>query len=143
MAADMCVAVVKYSHATGVKPDNTIPWTHIVASNLFLVLKGEDTHIHNGRLLLQAIQGNSALVRVHKNRSSSNNPDLIMQETIDVGELVDKSIEARYGSQQAGITPQIEQLPIFGIHKEVFLALRYRLSNGQVDLASIRTQELS
>jgi hypothetical protein len=55
-----------------------------------------------------------------------------IQETIDIGELVDRAIEARHGSQQAGITPQIEQLPIFGIHKEVFLALRYRLPDNQV-----------
>lgn len=63
----MCVAVVKYSHATGVKSDNTITWTHIVATNLFLVLKGEETHIQNGQLVLQVIQGNSALVRASKN----------------------------------------------------------------------------
>lgn len=59
----MCVAVGKYSHATGVKPDNTIPWTHIAASDVFLVLKGENSHIQNGRLMLQVVQGNSALVR--------------------------------------------------------------------------------
>lgn len=68
MAADMCVAVVKYSHATGVKPDNTLPWTHIVATNLFLVLKGEETHIQNGQLVLQVIQGSSALVGTSKGR---------------------------------------------------------------------------
>lgn len=65
MAADMCVAVTKYSHATGVKSDNTIPWTHIVTSNVFLVLKGGNTHIRNGQLLLQVVQGNSALVSVN------------------------------------------------------------------------------
>ena len=75
MAADMCVAVVKYSHATGVKSDNTIPWTHIVATNLFLVLKGEETHIQNGQLVLQVIQGNSALVRASKNRVYSMHSD--------------------------------------------------------------------
>lgn len=42
------------------------------------------------------------------------------------------SVEARNGSQRAGITPQIEQLPIFGIHKAIFLALRYRSSGDQV-----------
>ena len=54
---------------------------------------------------------------------------------MDIAEYVDRALEARYGSQQAGITPQIEQLPIFGIHKEVFLALRYRLPDGQVCFA--------
>ena len=68
MAADMCVAVGKYSHAIGVKPDNTIPWTHIAASDVFLVLKGENTHIQNGRLMLQVVQGNSALVRIKKSQ---------------------------------------------------------------------------
>ena len=62
MAADMCVAVTKYSHAIGVRPDNTIPWVHVVASNVFLVLKGEDTQIPNSMLLMQVIQGNSVLV---------------------------------------------------------------------------------
>lgn len=70
MAVDICVAVGKYSHATGVTSDNTIPWTHIVASNVFLVLKGEDTHIPNGQLLLQVVQGNSALVSVDEHMYS-------------------------------------------------------------------------
>lgn len=70
MAVDICVAVAKYSHATGVTSDNTIPWTHIVASNVFLVLKGEDTHIPNGQLLLQVVQGNSALVSVDEHMYS-------------------------------------------------------------------------
>jgi hypothetical protein len=64
MAANMCVAVGRYSHAIGVKSDNTIPWIHIAASDVFLVLKGEDTHIQNGQLILQVVQGNSALVRI-------------------------------------------------------------------------------
>ena len=64
MAADMCVAVGKYSHAVGVKSDNTIPWTHVAGTDLFLVLKGQDTHIQDGQLILQVVQGNSALVRI-------------------------------------------------------------------------------
>jgi hypothetical protein len=68
MAADICVAVGKYSHAIGVRPDNTIPWTHVAATDLFLVLKGEDTHIQNGRLILQVVQGNSALVRIEQSQ---------------------------------------------------------------------------
>jgi len=66
MAADMCVAVGKYSHAIGVKPDNSIPWTHVSASDVFLVLKGKDTHIQNGQLILQVVQGNTALVRIEQ-----------------------------------------------------------------------------
>lgn len=71
MAADMCVAVGKYSHAIGVKPDNTIPWIHIAATDLFLVLNGEDTHIQNGQLKLQVIQGNSALVRTTQSQDKA------------------------------------------------------------------------
>jgi len=137
MAADMCVAVGKYSHAIGVKPDNTIPWTHVAATDLFLVLKGEDTHIQNGQLILQVVQGNSALVRIKQFQVMACT-DAITQETVDIAEYVDRALEARHGSQQAGITPQIEQLPIFGIHKEVFLALRYRLPDGQVLIAVTR-----
>lgn len=55
-----------------------------------------------------------------------------IQETIRAGELIDKAIEARHGSQQVGIQPQIEQLPIFGIRKDNLLAFRYRWSDGQV-----------
>lgn len=46
--------------------------------------------------------------------------------------LIDSAIAARQGSQQAGIQPQVEQLPIFGISKDVLLALRYRVPDGQV-----------
>lgn len=46
--------------------------------------------------------------------------------------FVDAAIDARHGAERAGVTPQIEQLPIFGITKESLLALRYRLENGQV-----------
>lgn len=62
MAADMCVAVVKYSYASGVRADNTIPWTHIIASDVYLLLKGEDTHIQNGKLSMHVVQRNSVLV---------------------------------------------------------------------------------
>ena len=66
MAADICVNVAKYSHAIGVQPDNTIPWTHVAASNVYLVLKGGNTHTQNDQLILQVIQGNSVLVRIRR-----------------------------------------------------------------------------
>lgn len=56
----------------------------------------------------------------------------MIQETIRASELIDKSIETRHILQQAGSAPQIEQLPIFGICKDQFLALRYRYPDGQV-----------
>lgn len=58
--------------------------------------------------------------------------DGVIQESINIADLVDRAISARQGSQQAGITPQIEQLPIFGITKDALLAFRYRLDDGQV-----------
>jgi len=48
--------------------------------------------------------------------------------------LIDRAAVARQRAQQAGIVPQIEQLPIFGIHKDALLALRYRLEDQQVIL---------
>ena len=66
MAADMCVTVTKYSHAIGEKRDGrnnvSIPWIHDEASNMFIVLKGENTYIQNGRLTMQVVQGNTVLV---------------------------------------------------------------------------------
>jgi hypothetical protein len=62
MSADICVEVAKYSHAIGENPDRTVPWIHHTASNMSLVLKDEDTHYHNGRLCMQIVQGNAALV---------------------------------------------------------------------------------
>jgi hypothetical protein len=76
-------------------------------------------------------------------RIQKSNLTRSIQETIDIGELVDRAIEARHGSQQAGITPQIEQLPIFGIHKEVFLALRYRLPDNQACLIPSQPHQFS
>ena len=50
---------------------------------------------------------------------------------------VEKAIEARCGSEQAGKAPQVEQLPIFGITKESSLAIRYKL-NDQVQVPKCR-----
>lgn len=50
MATDLCFSILKYSHATGVRADNTIPWTHLQANNLFAIVKGTDTHHPDGRL---------------------------------------------------------------------------------------------
>ena len=61
---------------------------------------------------------------------------MFLQESIDVADYVDKAVEARRGAELAGVTPQVEQLPIFGITKESLLALRYRLSDGQVPRVS-------
>lgn len=54
------------------------------------------------------------------------------QESIDITQLVDQAIDARRGAEQHGVTPQVEQLPIFGITKDALLALRYRPTNEKV-----------
>lgn len=59
-------------------------------------------------------------------------PTDMIQETIRCSELIDNAMETRRLLQQAGSTPHIEQLPIFGICKDMLLAIRYRLSDGQV-----------
>ncbi|KAK4549389.1 hypothetical protein LTR36_006386 [Oleoguttula mirabilis] len=120
MATDLCFPILKYSHATGVRSDNTIPWTHLQAQTLFAIIKGTDTHHPDGRLHpdgkldMRIVHGTSVL------------------ETVDVANFIEAAIEARRGAERAGVTPQIEQLPIFGITKESLLALRYRLEDGQV-----------
>lgn len=56
---------------------------------------------------------------------------------MDIAKFVDAAVDARRGAEQVGVTPQIEQLPIFGITKESLLAIRYRLGDGQVgDISS-------
>lgn len=57
MAIDVCLPVAKYSHADGLSSDNTVPWTHIVGVDIFLVLKGVDGAMTNNQLSLRIIQG--------------------------------------------------------------------------------------
>lgn len=63
MGTDVCVNVIKYSHATGITAENSIPWTHLVAADLYLLLKGTDTDIENGNLALSVVHGSATLVR--------------------------------------------------------------------------------
>ncbi|KAK0326505.1 hypothetical protein LTR82_002347 [Friedmanniomyces endolithicus] len=113
MATDLCFPLLKYSHAVGMSPDNTIPWNHLQASDLFVLVTGKNTHLVDGLLTLRVVHGNRVL------------------ESIDVASYVDASRAARRGAEQHGVTPQLEQLPIFGMTKEALLALRYRPADGQ------------
>lgn len=63
MATDICLPVLKYSHAIGMR-DNTVPWTHITASDLFVIVKGVATQVVDGRLTLRIVQGTKVLVRL-------------------------------------------------------------------------------
>ena len=62
MATDICLPFLKFSHATGVRNDNSIPWIHLSASDIFVVVKGVNTHIRDGQLMIRIIQGNTVLV---------------------------------------------------------------------------------
>lgn len=68
MATDLCLSITKYSHATGVRADNTIPWTHLQAHDIFVIVKGVDTRCPDGRLNpdgkldLRIVHGNKVLV---------------------------------------------------------------------------------
>ncbi|KAK0313765.1 hypothetical protein LTR01_002022 [Friedmanniomyces endolithicus] len=114
MATDLCLPLLKYSHTIGMSTDNTIPWIHLQASDLFVIVTGKNTHIVDGLLTLRVVQGNRVL------------------ESIDIAQYVDASRDARRGAEQHGVTPQLEQLPIFGMTKEALLALRYRPADGQI-----------
>ena len=59
-----------------------------------------------------------------------------MQESLNISDYIDMAKETRRGAEHAGIHPQIEQLPIFGLTKDALFALRYRLDDGQVSLPS-------
>ena len=62
MATDFCFPLLKYSHAVGMSPDNTIPWIHLQASDLFVIVTGKNTHLVDGLLTLRVVQGNRVLV---------------------------------------------------------------------------------
>ncbi|KAK3678508.1 hypothetical protein LTR78_001805 [Recurvomyces mirabilis] len=108
MATDLCLRVLKFSHALGVRADNTIPWTHLQASDIFAVVRGKDTQIADGQLSLDVVQGTTVL------------------ETLNVAQYIDAAQQARRGAESHGVRLETEQLPIFGITKDALLALRYR-----------------
>jgi len=62
MATDLCFPLLKYSHAVGMSPDNTIPWNHLQASDLFVLVTGKNTHLVDGLLTLRVVHGNRVLV---------------------------------------------------------------------------------
>ncbi|KAK3115687.1 hypothetical protein LTR53_004702 [Teratosphaeriaceae sp. CCFEE 6253] len=62
------------------------------------------------------------------------------QDTVDIADLVDQARHARGGSQQHGVIPHIDQLPIFGITRDALLALRYRLADGVTRRLQLRME---
>lgn len=168
---DICYPFLKFSYATGVRSDNTIPWTHLTADNIFVVVNGTEhqeggsaksltqssngtnaqnrTLIRDDALTMRVFQGTTVLVnspriplcslltfpvstslRLH--RATVAYVICTQQESLNVGQYIDRAVDARRKSAEAGVTVKVEQLPIFGITKENLLAIRYRLESGEV-----------
>lgn len=70
MSTDLCFPVIKFSAATGVRPDNTVPWKHLRAENLFVIVKGVDIRHPDGRLQpdgklnMRVVLASEVLVRI-------------------------------------------------------------------------------
>jgi hypothetical protein len=68
MATDICFPLVKFSYATGTRPNKSIPWAHLQADNLFVIVKGRDAYLPNGQpvldseLHMRVLKGNEDLV---------------------------------------------------------------------------------
>lgn len=78
MAANLCLQVLKFSYATGVSSDNTIPWKHILAPNMSIIVKGSDTGVAEEDLSMRIVQANEVLV------STTAIPRYCEQEVADV-----------------------------------------------------------
>lgn len=63
MGTDICLPVGKYSHATGVRDNNTVPWSHLASTSLFIIVKGTDSAaVKDEKLMLRIVQGSDVLV---------------------------------------------------------------------------------
>jgi len=62
--SDVCLNVIKYSHATGVAADNGISWAHSDknATDIFLLLNAKNTDPEDGELMLRVVRGAHVLV---------------------------------------------------------------------------------
>ncbi|KAI7313291.1 hypothetical protein KC315_g11721 [Hortaea werneckii] len=131
MATQLSLPVLKYSHALGVRPDNTPPWSHILGDNLYVIVKGADTKTDDGRL---QPDGKLNMTIMEGNR---------LLESVDVASLVDEALAARRGAERVGVMPAVEQLPIFGITREALLALRYKSRSGEARRIQLRLKSAS
>ncbi|KAI6842004.1 hypothetical protein KC340_g2135 [Hortaea werneckii] len=131
MATQLSLPVLKYSHALGVRPDNTPPWSHILGDNLYVIVKGADTKTDDGRL---QPDGKLNMTIMEGNR---------LLESVDVASLVDEALAARTGAERVGVMPAVEQLPIFGITREALLALRYKSRSGEARRIQLRLKSAS
>ncbi|GAB1742936.1 hypothetical protein NU219Hw_g8638t1 [Hortaea werneckii] len=131
MATQLSLSVLKYSHALGVRPDNTPPWSHILGDNLYVVVNGADTKTDDGRL---QPDGKLNMTIMEGNR---------MLESVDIAGLIDDALVARRGAERVGVMPAVEQLPIFGITREALLALRYKSKSGEARRIQLRLNSAS
>ncbi|KAI7162537.1 hypothetical protein KC343_g4325 [Hortaea werneckii] len=131
MATQLSLPVIKYSHALGVRPDNTPPWSHILGDNLYVIVKGADTKTDDGRL---QPDGKLNMTIMEGNR---------LLESVDIAGLVDEALAARSGAERVGVMPAVEQLPIFGITREALLALRYKSRSGEARRIQLRLKSAS
>ncbi|KAK3645772.1 hypothetical protein LTR56_008959 [Elasticomyces elasticus] len=126
MATDLCLPLLKYSFAVGAREDKTIPWNHIQADDIYVVVSGnKDAHNPDEKLDLRVVQG----VRV--------------LDSIDISQLIDQAIQTRRSLEEHGIAPHIEQLPIFGMTKDALLALRYTPADKRTRRLQLRLENPS
>lgn len=60
MAADICLPVLKLSHATNAHANESVSWTHLSSSSLFLTIKGDSAA--NTKLHMCIVERNNVLV---------------------------------------------------------------------------------
>jgi hypothetical protein len=57
---DICVPLVKFSHARGVNADNTIGWNHYAASDLSVTIRSSNAM--RGSMSMRIIHGTTTVV---------------------------------------------------------------------------------
>jgi hypothetical protein len=129
MGTNICLPFLKFSHAVGVRNDNSIPWVHVTADDLFVVVKGD---VNNTHLQMRVLQRNRVLVCARRSNGTSGAANMYYQEDLDIGRYIDSAVHTRQRFRQTSVNASVEQLPIFGLTKGPLLALRYRQSDGQV-----------
>lgn len=62
MATDLRLPINKFSHAIGVGAGNNLPWEHLQATNLVVVVRGRDTSVPDGELIMRVVHANDTKV---------------------------------------------------------------------------------
>ncbi|KAI5370582.1 hypothetical protein Slin14017_G014610 [Septoria linicola] len=118
---DLCLPLMKYSYAEADTAQDPIIWNHYTAVGLCVLLRGDnDGH---GALQMDIIEKTTT------------------KETVDLAHHIDIANASRRNAKQPGLSIKIEQLPIFGITRDVLLALRFRTSTGRARRIQLRLQD--